>query len=187
MDTGEHVHNTKGRLPITESPSHYDDLERMSVGELLTHINEEDALVAGAVRKVIPDLRAAIQRAAAEIPGVATRNPETAAKLLAEAQAREETKRLPQAKKKYAAAIEALLAYRAVIDQRTAVQKNSLEAARLAYANRRWATAVRIMDRAVAHDPQNKESIDVLIGALMKAGNDKLAKAWGEYRKDLGR
>ena len=81
----------------------------------------------------------------------------------------------------------ALLAYRAVIDQRPAVQKNSLEAARLAYANRRWATAVRIMDRAVAHDPQNKESIDALIGALMKAGNDKLAKAWGEYRKDLGR
>jgi tetratricopeptide (TPR) repeat protein len=167
------------------------------------------------MRKVIPDLRAAIQRAAAEIPGVATRNPETAAKLLAEAQALEEKKRLPQAKKKYAAAFEAdplsypvalgyarllkrtetsaegvdkaLLAYRAVIDQRPAVQKNSLEAARLAYANRRWATAVRIMDRAVAHDPLNKESIDVLIGALMKAGNDKLAKAWGEYRKDLGR
>ena len=61
MDTGEHVHNTKGRLPITESPSHYDDLERMSVGELLTHINEEDALVAGAVRKVIPQIQAFVE------------------------------------------------------------------------------------------------------------------------------
>jgi len=167
------------------------------------------------VRKDIPDLRAAIQRAAAERPGVATRNPESAAKLLSEAQSLEEKKRLALAKKKYAAAFEAdplsypvalgyarllkrmessedgvdkaLAAYRAVIDQRPAVQKNSLEAARLAYANRRWATAVRIMDRAVAHDPQNKESLDVLIGALMKAGNGKLANAWSEYRKDLGR
>ena len=188
-------------------------LEQFQIFARLSRPDEPHA--ESVVRKVIPDLRAAIQRAAAEIPGAATRKPEAAAKLLAEAQELEEKKRLAQAKKKYAAAFEAdplsypvalgyarllkrtettaegvdkaLLAYRAVIDQRPAVQKNSLEAARLAYANRRWATAVRIMDRAVAHDPQNKESIDVLIGALMKAGNDKLAKAWGEYRKDLGR
>ncbi|MBQ7461661.1 MAG: N-acetylmuramic acid 6-phosphate etherase [Bacteroidaceae bacterium] len=61
MDTGEHVHNTKGRLPITESPSHYDDLERMSVGELLRHINEEDALVAEAVRRVIPQIQRLVE------------------------------------------------------------------------------------------------------------------------------
>ena len=33
---------------ITEQPSHYDHLEKMSVAELLQHINEEDALVAEA-------------------------------------------------------------------------------------------------------------------------------------------
>ena len=46
---------------ITEQPSHYDNLERMSVGELLRHINEEDALVAEAVRKVIPQIQAFVE------------------------------------------------------------------------------------------------------------------------------
>ena len=40
------IHKPEGKVPITEQPSHYDNLERMSVGELLTHINEEDATVA---------------------------------------------------------------------------------------------------------------------------------------------
>ena len=43
------------------------------------------------------------------------------------------------------------------------------------------------MNRAIAHDPKNKEALDQLIGALIKAGNTKLASAWAEYRKDLGR
>ncbi len=46
---------------ITEQPSHYDNLEQMSVGELLQHINEEDALVAEAVRKAIPQIQALVE------------------------------------------------------------------------------------------------------------------------------
>ena len=46
---------------ITEQPSHYDHLERMSVSELLRHINEEDALVADAVRKAIPQIEALVE------------------------------------------------------------------------------------------------------------------------------
>ena len=38
---------------ITEQPSHYDNLERMSVGELLQHINQEDMLAAETVHKVL--------------------------------------------------------------------------------------------------------------------------------------
>jgi N-acetylmuramic acid 6-phosphate etherase len=41
---------------ITEQPSRYDHLEQMSVTELLQHINEEDALVAEAVKKAIPQI-----------------------------------------------------------------------------------------------------------------------------------
>ena len=69
----------------------------------------------------------------------------------------------------------ALSAYRVAIDQRPEVQKNYLEAAQLAYVNKRWATAVQIMDRSVAHDAsaRNRDSFDVLIGALIKAGNGK--------------
>jgi len=40
---------------ITEQPSRFDHLEQMPVGELLRHINEEDAVVAEAVRKAIPE------------------------------------------------------------------------------------------------------------------------------------
>ena len=48
-------------MPITEQPSRFDHLERMSVGELLRHINEEDVLVAEAVRKVIPEIQAFVE------------------------------------------------------------------------------------------------------------------------------
>ena len=41
---------------ITEQPSHFNHLEQMSVTELLHHINEEDALVAEAVQKAIPQV-----------------------------------------------------------------------------------------------------------------------------------
>lgn len=46
---------------ITEQPSQFDHLEQMSVGELLQHINEEDALVAEAVRKVLPEIQAFVE------------------------------------------------------------------------------------------------------------------------------
>ena len=46
---------------ITEQPSHFDNLEQMSVGELLRHINEEDALVADAVGKANPQIEALVE------------------------------------------------------------------------------------------------------------------------------
>ena len=51
----------EGKIPITERPSHYDDLEQMSVGELLRDINREDALVAEVVRGVIPQIQAFVE------------------------------------------------------------------------------------------------------------------------------
>lgn len=46
---------------ITEQPSHFDNLEQMSVSELLQHINEEDLLVAEAVRKAIHQIKALVE------------------------------------------------------------------------------------------------------------------------------
>ncbi|MCX6894520.1 MAG: N-acetylmuramic acid 6-phosphate etherase [Verrucomicrobia bacterium] len=43
-------------MNTTESASHYRHLEKMSTGELLTNINKEDAKVAAAVEKVIPQI-----------------------------------------------------------------------------------------------------------------------------------
>lgn len=45
---------------ITESPSRYRHLERMSVGEILTHINTEDQIVPTAVGKAIPQIEALV-------------------------------------------------------------------------------------------------------------------------------
>ena len=51
----------KSEDKITEQPSHYDHLEQMSVGELLQHINEEDALVVEAVRKAMGQIQAFVE------------------------------------------------------------------------------------------------------------------------------
>ena len=55
------VNETKKMKKITEQPSRYDHLEQMSVAELLQHINDEDALVAEAVRKAMPQIQALVE------------------------------------------------------------------------------------------------------------------------------
>ena len=42
---------------ITEASSQYDDLDKMSVGDMLTAINAEDAKVALAVENQIPNIQ----------------------------------------------------------------------------------------------------------------------------------
>lgn len=48
-------------IKITEQTSHFDHLEQMSVLEILQHINEEDAMVAEAVKQVIPKINVLIE------------------------------------------------------------------------------------------------------------------------------
>ena len=43
-------------MSTTESSSHYDDLEKMSIGDLLANMNKEDQSVPVAVQKVIPSI-----------------------------------------------------------------------------------------------------------------------------------
>jgi N-acetylmuramic acid 6-phosphate etherase len=49
-------------LSTTESPSYYDNLEKMSVLELLTNINKEDQTVPHAVARVIPQIEKLVER-----------------------------------------------------------------------------------------------------------------------------
>ena len=49
-------------MSTTESPSHYDNLEHMSVSELLTNMNKEDQTVPIAVSKVIPNIEKLVKR-----------------------------------------------------------------------------------------------------------------------------
>lgn len=48
---------------ITESPSQYDNLEQMSVSELLTSMNEEDKTVPRAVEKALPQIAQFVEAA----------------------------------------------------------------------------------------------------------------------------
>src|SRR5579875_3927782 len=48
-------------VKVTEQPSKYRHLEKMSVGEILTHINEEDKTVPFAVEKAIPQIKKLVE------------------------------------------------------------------------------------------------------------------------------
>ena len=157
--------------------------------------------------------RAAVTAAAASNPDAGKRDAGAAATLLGEAEALRKKRMIRAAIRKYEAAFaadpfsypaaretaylislndktpdgvdKALRAYRAAIDQRPAVQENYYAAAQLAYANKRWATTVSILDRAIAHDPENVKTLDLFIAALQKAGKNKQSEAWKAYRQEL--
>ena len=49
-------------MKTTEADSYYNDLENMSVNELLTNMNKEDQTVPLAIQKVIPQIEVLIQQ-----------------------------------------------------------------------------------------------------------------------------
>ena len=59
--TSHFISRSKLMEKITEQSSRYDHLEEMTVGELLAHINEEDALVAEAVGKALLQIEALVK------------------------------------------------------------------------------------------------------------------------------
>lgn len=198
---------------LSRNTYHFDEaaLEQFEMALRLSHPKETHAVKMS--REIIPALRASIARAATEKPGVAKRDPGAAAKLIAEAESLQKKKMISAAIKKFKAAFEAdplsypaalgyaqllekndktsagvdkaLAAYRAAIDQKPAAQANYIAAARLAYANGRWATASQIMERAVAHEAENRATLDLLIASLLKSGKPKQAEAWKSYRNEL--
>ena len=56
--------SVKQKISITESSSNFDNLEKMSIIELLTNINQEDSKVHIAVREAIPQIEQLISRIA---------------------------------------------------------------------------------------------------------------------------
>jgi N-acetylmuramic acid 6-phosphate etherase len=53
---------TKEQISITESSSNYEDLEKMTVHELLANINQEDSKVHIAVKKALPEIEELVSR-----------------------------------------------------------------------------------------------------------------------------
>jgi N-acetylmuramic acid 6-phosphate etherase len=56
------IANKTKKISITESPSHFDNLEKMSIEELITNINNEDANVHRAVEKALPQIKELVER-----------------------------------------------------------------------------------------------------------------------------
>ena len=165
-------------------------------------------------KKVKEDILPELYSNAAARAKAHTGNAGKAAALIQEAQAQRDKNRLTEAVKKYAearkadpqsdvaalgyaqlvtstdktaeGARKAIQAYYDVIALKPGGLDYYLKAAQLARAFDFKIQAVEIMNRAIAHHPQNPKVLDQLIAALLKTGNDKLAKAWGEHRKDLG-
>lgn len=164
-------------------------------------------------RDILPALRRSIAASTASKDGVASRDPAKAAKLISDGKALQAKKMITAAMKKYEAAFaadplsgpaalafatlkganvrvdgdvdKALAAYRAAIDANPAAQATYIAAAQLAYKHRKWSTAVAILERAVAHDSDNVQTLDILIAALRKAGKGAQAEGWQAYRAEL--
>jgi len=50
------------KTSVTESPSNFDNLDKMSIEELLTHINEEDSKVHIAVNQALPQIKNLVEQ-----------------------------------------------------------------------------------------------------------------------------
>jgi len=50
------------KTSVTESPSNFDNLDKMSIEELLTHINEEDSKVHIAVKQALPQIKNLVEQ-----------------------------------------------------------------------------------------------------------------------------
>lgn len=165
------------------------------------------------LRNVIPALRDAVSRAAAAKPGLAARNPGAAAKLISEGEELLKKKMQTKALKKFAAAYEAdrlsypaawnyanllaatektaagvdktLAVYASALEAKPMSQSTSLAAARYAMYNKRWATAVKILNHALAHDPESKQLLNLYVQALQKTGDSKTALMYQAWYKEL--
>ena len=165
------------------------------------------------LRNVIPALRDATARSAAAKPGVTARNPGAAAKLIGEGDELVSKKQTMKALKKFAAAYEAdrlsfpaafnyakllastektsagvdktLAVFAAALDAKPISQEAGLAAARYAMYNKRWATAVKILNRSLAYYPDSKQMLRLYVDALQKTGDSKTAALYQSWFKEL--
>ena len=165
------------------------------------------------LRNVIPALRDAVSRAAAAKPGVTNRDPGAAAKLISEGEALVAKKFITKGIKKFAAAYEAdrfsypaawkyakllaatdktaagvdktLSVYMAALDAKPISKEANLAAARYAIDKKRWATAVKILNRALAYYPEDRQMLRLYADALQATGDTKTSALYKAWIKEL--
>ncbi len=198
---------------LSRDTYHYDAAAREQFEMASRLLDARDPRAKKITRDILPALRRSIAASTASKEGVASRDPAKAAKLISEGKALQAKKMITAAMKKYEAAFaadplsgpaalafatlksvnvrvdgdvdKALAAYRAAIDANPAAQATYVAAAQLAYKHKKWSTAVAVLERAVAHDSDNVQTLDLLIAALRKAGKGAQAEGWQAYRAEL--
>ena len=173
----------------------------------------EDPVRAKAItREVIPALRESLRSKMSSKPGAAKRDPGASAKLVAEAEAlagkdaRKSAAKFAEAYAKdplsYAAAYNhakalaasaktdrqvqaALTAFQDAVDQRPNSQETYRTAARAALSRRYPMRAEKFLSQALAHDPENRRTLELYVQTLRRLGRTVEAKLYGDYLKEL--
>ena len=164
-------------------------------------------------RDTIPALRETLRAKIATKPGAARRDPGAAAKIVSEAEALAKRKELKRAATKYAEAYakdplsyaaawnyaktlidsaktdaettKALTAFQDAIDQRPNSQETYRTAARAALSHGKPMRAAKFLSQALAHDPENKATLEIYVQTLRRLGRPTEAKLYDAYLKEL--
>jgi Tfp pilus assembly protein PilF len=164
------------------------------------------------MQEIIPTIRETLRAKIAGKPGAATRDPGMAAKLVSEGEGlvkrdpKKATAKFSEAYAKdplsYAAAwnfaksksdsvksdaeiSRVLVAYQDAIDQRPNSQLTYRTAARFSLNKRRPIRAERFLSQALAHDPEDKKTLELYVQTLRRLGKSNEAKLYEAYMKEL--
>ena len=180
--------------------------------QMASRLMTDPVRVKSVMQDIIPTIRESLRAKMAGKPGAAGRDPGTAATLVTEGEGL--TKRAPkkaaakfsEAYSKdplsYAAAwnfakskcdsaksdadiARVLSAFQDAIDQRPNSQLTYRTAARFALGRRRPIRAERFLSQALAHDPEDKATLELYVQTLRRLGKTSEAKLYDAYLKEL--
>ena len=181
--------------------------------EMAGRLMKDPARARTIARETIPALRESMRAKIASKPGAAQRDPSAAAKLVSEAEELVKKKDSKKASAKFAEAyakdplsyaaawnhakmlvasaktdgdvMNALIAFQDAIDQRPNSQETYRTAARAALNRSKPMRAEKFLSQALAHDPEDAETLALYVQTLRRCGKPTEAKLYDDYRKEL--
>lgn len=193
------------------------DREALECYEFFTHLAPEtDAYVQRVKDRVIPELKASIANEMADLAGNVSRpDAGKAATAIVEGNKLVQQKKLQQAIKKYEDALKAdplsgpaALALAQTLERYATTPQTNVKAlsawktaaklspsskaalvgaARMALKVGHWSEAAALLSRALAKDPSDVNTLDLLETAYRKCGHGKIADAYKAYRRSLAK
>ena len=180
--------------------------------QMASRLMTDPVRVKSVMQDIIPTVRESIRAKVAGKPGAASRDPGAAAKLVSEGEALLKKNAAKAAEKfaeayskdplSYAAAwnfaksksasaksdkeiARVVGAFQDAIDQRPNSQLAYRTAARFVLERKRPIRAEKFLSQALAHDPEDKVTLDLYVQTLRRTGKSAEAKLYAEYLKEL--